>query len=61
MFREDIVSISYRKYIKTWFLISNMHCLELHLDNFKDNFLIFLLSQIPDIQIVASQTNIVIS
>ncbi len=31
--------MSYHKYIKTRFLISNMHCSELHSDNFKDDFL----------------------
>ncbi len=35
MFYEDILYISYRKYIKTSFFINNMHCWELHLDNFK--------------------------
>ncbi len=35
MLHEDI---SYRKYIKTELLISNMHCLKLHLNNFKDDF-----------------------
>ncbi len=39
MFHEDILDISYRKYIKTSFLISNMHCLDLYLDNFKGDFL----------------------
>ncbi len=34
MFHEDIL---YRKYIKTSFFISNMHCQELYLDNFKSN------------------------
>ncbi len=46
MFHEDILYISYRRHIKTEFLISNMHCQELHLDNFKGSFLnnsIFLL------------------
>ncbi len=41
-----------------------MHCQELHLDNFKDDFLnilIFLHPQIPDLQIVVSQPNIVLS
>ncbi len=32
--------MSYRKYIKTAFLISNMHGQELNLDNFKGDFLI---------------------
>ncbi len=38
-----------------------MHCSELHLDNFKDDFLIisiFMHAQIPDFQIVVSQPNI---
>ncbi len=39
MFHEDMKSISYRKYIKNIFLISNMHCYVLNLDNFKDDFL----------------------
>ncbi len=39
MFHEDILYISYCKYIKTKFLNSNMHCLELNLDNFKGDFL----------------------
>ncbi len=63
MFHEDILLMSYCKYIKTACLISNMHCLELHLDNFKDYFLniyIFLHPQIPDFQIVVSQPNIVL-
>ncbi len=34
MFHEDIL---YRKYIKNSFLISNMHCQELYLDNFKSD------------------------
>ncbi len=34
MFHEDIL---YRQYIKTSFLISNMHCQELYLGNFKSN------------------------
>ncbi len=49
MFHEDILEISYHKSFKTLFLISNMHCLELHLDNFKGDFLniyLFLLPQI---------------
>ncbi len=29
----------YHKYFKTYILISNMHFLELHLDNFKGDFL----------------------
>ncbi len=41
-----------RKYIKTSFLISNMHCQELYLGNFKSD-LVFL--------IVVSQPNIVLS
>ncbi len=36
MFYEDIL---YHKYIKTYFLISNMHCQELNLNNFKDDFI----------------------
>ncbi len=62
MFHEDIL---YRKYIKIKFFISNMHCQELYLDNFKCDFLnlflffIFLHPQIPDFQIVVSQPNIV--
>ncbi len=36
MFHEDIL---YCKYIKTEFVIINMHCWELHLNNFKDDFL----------------------
>ncbi len=39
MFHEDILYISYHKYITTSILISNMHRLELHLDNFKGDFL----------------------
>ncbi len=53
MFHEDIL---YRKYIKIKFLIINMHCWELHLNNFKDDFLnisIFLHAQIPDLQILS--------
>ncbi len=64
MFHEDILYISCHKYIKTYFLISNMHCYELNLDNFKDDFLnilIFLHPQIPDLQIVVSRPNIVLS
>ncbi len=34
MFHKDILYISYRKYIKILFFISNMHCQGLHLDNF---------------------------
>ncbi len=59
MFHEDILYISYSKYIKTKCLFSNMH-----LDKFKGDFLnnyICLHPQIPDIQIVGSQPNIVIS
>ncbi len=53
MFHEDIL---YHKYIKTKFCISNMHCCELHLNNFKDDFLnisIFLHPQIPDLKILS--------
>ncbi len=42
--------------------MSNMHCLELHLDNFKGDFLnisIFLHPQTPDFKIYPSQPNIV--
>ncbi len=39
MFHEDILYISYCKYIKTSFLISNMHSQDLNLDNFKYDFL----------------------
>ncbi len=39
MFHEDILYMSYRRHIKTEFLNSNMHCQELHLDNFKGSFL----------------------
>ncbi len=39
MFHEDILYIFYHKYIKTEFLISNTHCQELNLDNFKSDFL----------------------
>ncbi len=39
MFHEAIFYISYHKYIKTEFLISNMHCKKFNLDNFKSNFL----------------------
>ncbi len=56
MFHEDILKISYLKYIKTKFMISNMHCKELHLNNFKDDFLnisIFLHPQIPDLLILS--------
>ncbi len=35
---EDILYISYHKYIKTSLLIINMHYCELHLNNFKDDF-----------------------
>ncbi len=41
-----------------------MHCYELHLDNFKGDFLnilIFLHAQIPDFQIDVSLPNIVLS
>ncbi len=34
MFHEDIL---YRKYIKTLFLISNMHCQEIYLGNVKSD------------------------
>ncbi len=64
MFHEDMLSISYRKYIKHVFLISNMQCKGLHLDKFKGdllNFLFFLNTQIPDFQIVVSRPNIVLS
>ncbi len=50
------VKNSYREFIKTYLLISNMHCCELHLNNFKDDFLsvlIFLHPQIPDLQILS--------
>ncbi len=60
MFHEDILYISYLKYIKTSFLISNMHGKELHLNNFKGDFLnivIFLHPQIPDFQILSNQWN----
>ncbi len=40
MFHEDMLYIFYRKYIKTSFLISNMHCFGLHLDNFKGDFVV---------------------
>ncbi len=49
MFHEDILYILYLKYIKTSFLIINMHGKELHLNNFKGDFLnivIFLHPQI---------------
>ncbi len=49
MFHEDIL---YRKYIKTSFLISNMHCQELYLGNFKSD-LDILHPQIPDVQILS--------
>ncbi len=39
MSHEDILRISYCKYIKTELLISNMNCKELNLDNFKGDFL----------------------
>ncbi len=39
MFHEDILYISYCKYIKTSFLIGNMHSYELHLDNYKGDFI----------------------
>ncbi len=42
MFHEDIYFLFYRKYIKTRFLISNMHCLEHYLDNFKGEIETFL-------------------
>ncbi len=48
MFHEYIF---YRKYIKTSFLFSNMHCQELYLGNFKSDVLnisIFLHPQVPD-------------
>ncbi len=57
MFHEDILYISYRKYIKNLIF-------ELHLENFKGDFLnilIFLHPQIPDFQIVVSRLNIVLS
>ncbi len=57
-------NILYRKYIKTEFLISNMHCQELYLGNFIWATLFgqfFLHPQIPDFQIVVSQPNIVLS
>ncbi len=54
MFHEDILN---RKYIKTSFLISNMHCQELYLGNFKSD-LDFLHPQIPDFFIFVSQANI---
>ncbi len=55
--------MSYSKYIKTSFLISNMYCYGLHLDSFNGDFLniwIFLHPQIADFQIVKSQPNIVL-
>ncbi len=39
MFHEDILYISYHKYIKNKCLIGNMLCKELHLDIFKYDFL----------------------
>ncbi len=50
----------YCKYIKTsFFLIDNMHCYELNLDNFKGDFLNFNFFAPSDFQIVVSQPNIV--
>ncbi len=43
-----------------YILFSNMHSYELHLNNFKGDYFIFLHPQIPDFQIV-SRPNIVIS
>ncbi len=47
MFHEDILYIYYCKYIKTKFLISYMHCLELHSDNFKGDFYFFCTPRFP--------------
>ncbi len=62
MFHEDMLYISYHKYIKNLFSCINMHCLAVHLDHFKGHFLsifIFLQPQILDFQIVVSRPNIV--
>ncbi len=45
MIHEDILN---RKYIKTYFLISNMHCQELYLGNFKSDLDFCLHPQVPD-------------
>ncbi len=62
-FMPKIIKIlsKYPKYIKPSFLISNMHCQELYLDNFKSDFDFFLHPPIPVFQIVVSQPNIVLS
>ncbi len=65
MFHEDILWISYRKYIKTQFLISNI-CIAKNfiwttLKVIFSIFRFFLHPQIPDFQIVVSQPNIVLT
>ncbi len=50
MIHEDILYISYCKYLT---LISNGHCKELHLDNFKRDF-----SSSPLLSLVTSTSNI---
>ncbi len=47
MFYEDILYISYSKYIKMLIFISNMHFWELHLDNIKGFFLNILIFFAP--------------
>ncbi len=61
MFHGDIFLISYRKYIKTKFLISNMHCYELHWTNLKVIFSILEFFCTLRFQIVVSLPNIVLS
>ncbi len=39
MFHEDILQMSYYKYIEASFFLSNIHCQELHLDKLEDGFL----------------------
>ncbi len=53
--------ISYCKYIKTYFLIINMHRKGLNLDIFKGYFLNILICFAPSDQIVVSWPNIVLS
>ncbi len=62
MFHEDICTFPTVNIYKT-FLISNMYCYELRLDNFKGDFLnilIYLHPQIIEFQIVVSLSNIVL-
>ncbi len=61
MLHEDILYMYFHKYIKTYFVISNMHCQTLHLNNFKGDFYKKRLHpQTPDVQIVLSQPNSVL-